>query len=272
MATQHSDKAFSGSIAELYHSHLTPLIFESYAQGLAKIVNEAPMSSVLEVAAGTGVVTRAMVDLMGNDVSIVATDLNQPMIDFAQRVRCDENICWVQADAMKLPFEDGDFDAVACQFAVMFFPDRARAYSEARRVLKPGGRFVFSVWDHIGENEFADTVERALGGLFPSDPPMFLSRTPYGYFDIDEIVSDLRAGGFTAEPIIETVADRSRAESASFASIAFCQGTPMWSEIVKRDASMTDHAMGVVRDAFASRFGDGEIEGKMQAHVFCVRA
>lgn len=272
MTIPQSDKVFSGSMAELYHSHLTPLIFDSYARGMAEIVNKEEVSSVLEVAAGTGVVTRAMVDVLGSDVSILATDLNQPMMDFAQSVRQDTNVRWELADALSLPMDDGLFDVLACQFAVMFFPDRAKAYSEARRVLKPGGRFVFSVWDHIGENEFADTVERALGELFPEDPPKFLSRTPFGYFDIDEITNDLRAGGFTGSLSVETVADFTRAESAAFAAVAFCQATPMHNEILSRDTSIFEHAKDFARAALEERFGDGAIEGKMQAHVFSIRA
>jgi len=272
MTIPQSDKVFSGHMAELYHSHLTPLIFDSYARGMAEIVSQEEVSSVLEVAAGTGVVTRAMVDALGSDVSILATDLNQPMMDFAQSFRQDTNVRWELADALSLPMDDGLFDVVACQFAVMFFPDRAKAYSEARRVLKPGGRFVFSVWDQTSENEFADTVEQAVGELFPDDPPRFISRTPYGYFNIDEITDDIRAGGFTGDLNVETVTEPCRSESAAFAAVAFCQATPLRSEITCRDPSLLEHSTRVAREALTARFGEGAIEGKMQAHVFSIRA
>lgn len=271
MSIPQSDKVFSGSMAEMYHSHLTPMFFDSYALRLAGMVASETVSSVLELGAGTGVVTRAMVDALDSDVAIEATDLNEPMMAFAQSVRRDTNVRWSQADACKLGHTDAHFDAVACQFAVMFFPDRVQAYAEARRVLKPGGRFVFSVWDRLSENEFAETVEQALGELFPSDPPKFMSRTPFGYYEIDEIVSDLHAAGFKGDPIVETIADRSRAPSAAFAAKAFCRGTPVQAEVESRDASQFEHANKIVQNAFSERFGEGEIEGKMQAHVFSIR-
>lgn len=138
---------------------------------------------MLEIAAGTGVVTRALASVLPDSVSIVATDLNQPMLDHASAVGTKRAIKWRQADAVQLPFEDRTFDAVVCQFGVMFFPEKSRAYSEARRVLRPGGVFIFNVWDRIEENEFADTVTAALELLFPEDPPRFLARTPHGYHD-----------------------------------------------------------------------------------------
>ena len=271
--TAHScDKVFDGSIPELYETYLTPLIFEPYAQDLARRVRSEPVSNVLEVAAGTGVVTRAMVDALGESVSIVATDLNQPMMDYGASVRADANVTWQQADAQELPFADQMFDAVVCQFAVMFFPDRVKAYSEALRVLKPGGRFHFSVWDEIKENEFADTVTEALAGIFPDDPPQFLPRTPYGYFNIDEVAADLRSGGFTNSPEIETVTARSQASGPSIPAIAICQGTPLRNEIESRNGSLLEHATDVATRALAERFGTGAVDGKIQAHVISVRA
>ena len=156
------DKVFSGSIPKLYETHLVPLIFEPYAADLKKRVGSMNVSRILEVAAGTGVVTRALATGANEGVSIVATDLNQAMLDEAAAVGTARPVQWQQADAMALPFADGEFDAVVCQFGVMFFPDKSRAFSEARRVLKPGGVFIFNVWDRISENEFADTVTTAL--------------------------------------------------------------------------------------------------------------
>jgi SAM-dependent methyltransferase len=178
-----SDKVFAGSIPALYDTYLVPLIFEPYAADLAKRLSSRPLSRVLEVAAGTGVVTRAMVSALPETVSIVATDLNQAMLDRAAAVGTKRPVEWRQADAMQLPFPDGAFDAVLCQFGVMFFPEKSKAFAEARRVLRPGGVYLFNVWDRIEENEFADTVTSALQTLFPSDPPRFMVRTPHGYHD-----------------------------------------------------------------------------------------
>lgn len=272
MTSHHSDKIFSGSIPELYEKYLVPLIFEPYAQDLARRVGSEPVSRVLEIAAGTGVVTRAVVDALEPDVSVVATDLNQSMLDYGASIRADGNVEWRQADALALPFNDATFDAVVCQFGVMFFPDRAKAYSEALRVLKRGGRLLFNVWDHIGENEFADTVTEALASVFPADPPLFLARTPHGYSDIKEIASDLRRGGFTASPNVVTVDARSRASNPSIPAIAYCQGTPLRNEIESRDGSLLKHATDVATAAISARFGAGAVDGKIQGHIVSVRA
>ena len=153
-----TDKLFAGSIPETYDRFLVPLIFESYARDLAERLARVEPREVLETAAGTGVLTRAMASRLPAQARIVATDLNQPMLDHAQRRSHDGRITWRQADALALPFEDQTFDVVACQFGAMFFPNRVAGYAEARRVLKPGGRFVFSVWDRIEENAFANDV------------------------------------------------------------------------------------------------------------------
>jgi SAM-dependent methyltransferase len=271
MTTHHSDKIFSGSIPEFYETYLVPLIFEPYARDLARRVNGEPVSRVLEIAAGTGVVTRALADVLEPEVTIVATDLNQSMLDHGASVRADGNVDWRQADALALPFEDAAFDAVVCQFGVMFFPDRAKAYSEALRVLKRGGRFLFNVWDHIGENEFADTVTESLATVFPADPPRFLARTPHGYSDIDEIALDLRRGGFTATPDVETMDARSKASNPAIPAIAYCQGTPLRNEIENRDGSLLKRATNVATAAVSERFGTGAVDGKIQGHIVSIR-
>lgn len=272
MTTDFTDKIFSGSIPEFYEKYLVPLIFDYYATDLAQRVASEPVSDILEIAAGTGVVTRALIDEIGSDVAIVATDLNQAMLDYGAAVRSDENVKWLQADANSLPFEDATFDAVVCQFSVMFFPDRAKAYSEALRVLKPGGRFLFNVWDRIRENEFADAVTESLASLFPVDPPLFLARTPHGYFDIEEISSDLRKGGFVASPNVETLDARSKAPNPSIPAIAYCQGTPLRNEIESRDDSLLKHATEVATAAVSKRFGPSNVDGKIQGHVFSIQA
>ena len=265
-----ADKVFTGSIPELYDTHLVPLIFEPYAADLVDRLASRLPARVLELAAGTGVVTRAMASVLPESVSIVATDLNQPMIDHASSRGTRRAVEWRQADAMQLPFQNETFDAVVCQFGVMFFPEKLRAYSEARRVLRSGGVFIFNVWDRIEENEFADVVTTALEILFPEDPPRFLARTPHGYYDHETIKRDLAKGGFTASPEIITLAARSRAESVRIPAIAYCQGTPLRNEIEARDAWRLGEATDIAAEAIAQRFGRGTVDGKIQAHIISV--
>src|SRR5437879_5353745 len=189
------------------------------------------------------------------------------MLDYAAtRQEQDDRLTWRQADAQALPFEDAAFDLVCCQFGVMFFPDRPSGYREARRVLKPGGYFLFNAWDRIEENVFADDVTNALAVLFPNDPPRFLARTPHGYHDTALIRSDLAKAGFT-DVVIETRAAQSRAASARHPALAYCQGTPLRNEIEARGSDRLEAAT-----AIASRHGSGEISAKIQAHVILARA
>jgi len=262
-----TDKLFAGSIPDIYDRFLVPLIFESYALDLAKRLAKADPRDVLEMAAGTGVLTRAIASRLPAYTRIVATDLNQPMLNHAMaRQSHDGRIEWRQADALALPFEDQSFDVVVCQFGVMFFPDKVQGYREARRVLKPGGHFFFNVWDRISENEFADIVTEALAALFPHDPPRFMARTPHGYHDVERIREELNAGGFT-NISVHAVDDRSKASSPRDPAIAYCQGTPLRNEIEARDASRLEDATKQAAEALAHRFGSSAIEGRIRAFV-----
>ncbi len=265
------DKAFVGSIPKLYDTYLVPLIFAPYAADLAQRVSASRPLSVLETAAGTGVVTRALAPRLVQDACYMVTDLNQPMIDHASAAQGqDGRIGWRTADALALPFEDGTFDAVICQFGAMFFPDRIKGYREARRVLKPGGCFFFNVWDRIEENDFAATVTDALALMFPEKPPRFLARTPHAYHDIETLRSDLAGAGF-ADVSNETVSAVSRAASARDPAIAYCQGTPLRGEIEALGANKLGPATDRAETVLAQRFGTGPIVGKIQAHVVTAR-
>ncbi len=193
------------------------------------------------------------------------------MLDYAAtRQGADSRISWRKADAQALPFEDAAFDLVCCQFGAMFFPDRPTGYRETRRVLKPGGHFLFNVWDRIEENVFANDVTNALAEVFPNDPPRFLARTPHGYHDTARIRGDLEQAGFS-DVIIVTRAEQSRASSPRVPAVAYCQGTPLRNEIEARDAGKLEAATDHAASAIASRHGEGEVAAKIQAHVIMAR-
>jgi ubiquinone/menaquinone biosynthesis C-methylase UbiE len=262
-----TDKVFAGSIPENYDRYMVPLIFEPYAADLARRGASFSPMAVLETATGTGVVTRALAPKLSAHARYIATDLNQVMLDYAaSRQGPDARITWRQADALALPFEAAVFDLVCCQFGAMFFPDRSAGYREARRVLKPGGHFLFNVWDRIEENEFANEVTNALALMFPSNPPRFLARTPHGYHDKALIRRELEEAGFS-HVVIETRAEQSRASSPRLAALAYCQGTPLRGEIEARDGSKLEAATDAAASAIADRHGTGEVAGKIQAHV-----
>ena len=262
-----TDTVFTGKIPEIYDRLMGPMLFQPYAADLARRMGGLRTGHVLETAAGTGIVTRALAAALPDTVAITATDLNQPMLDYAAAQPGADRVIWRQADAQALPFADQTFDAVICQFGVMFFPDKAAGYRQAVRVLKPGGRFLFNVWSALALNPIPHVLTEAVAALFPADPPRFLARTPHGYNDIATITAALNAAGFVAITA-ERHTERSRAASARAAAMAFCQGSPLRGEIEARDASRLAAATEVAAQALASRFGDGPIEAPMEAIVF----
>jgi SAM-dependent methyltransferase len=267
MQTPANDLGFGDAVAAFYQRHLVPLIFAPYAADLAARLVTQPARSVLELAAGTGVLTRELATRLAPGMQLVATDLNESMLAVAQAQGAAGAVAWRQADAMALPFADAAFDAVVCQFGVMFFPDRAGAFAEMRRVLRPGGTVLFNVWDRIETNDFANVVTEAVGALFPNDPPRFLARLPHGYFSRATIAHDLALAGFAAAPEFETVTKVSRADTPAIAALAYCQGTPLRGEIEARNPAGLAAATTVAARAIAARFGNGPVEGRIQAVV-----
>ena len=262
-----SDVVFAGSIPDLYETYLVPLIFQPYADDLADRLVKRHPTSVLELAAGTGVVTRALASRLPENVEITATDLNQPMLDLAATIGVSRHVIWRQADAVNLPFDDESFDAIVCQFGVMFLPDRHQAYTEMHRVLRPGGVALFNAWDSLEHNDFANVVTEALATVFPDDPPRFLERTPYAYNDVEAIRADVLAAGFDSTSTIDTVSARSKAASCSMPAIGFCQGTPLRTEIEARDPDGLTAATAVAAAAIGDRFGQTNVDGEIRANV-----
>jgi ubiquinone/menaquinone biosynthesis C-methylase UbiE len=269
-----TDAAFAGSIPEIYEQYLGPLMLQPYGEDLAARLRDVGAGRILETAAGTGIVTRAMAKALPG-AEIVATDLNQAMLDLAakrlQASQATSKVTWRQADAQSLPFGDAAFDAVVCQFGVMFFPDKIAAYREALRVLRPGGRFLFSVWDRLDANPMTKIVSEVAADVFPDNPPRFFERAPFGYFDPDRIRGELQRAGFENVEI-ETVEKITRAPSSREPATGLCEGTPLRSEIEAhapdRLGEMTDRAA----QALAERLGSSAIENRMSALVVTARS
>jgi ubiquinone/menaquinone biosynthesis C-methylase UbiE len=256
---------FAGSVPASYNRLMVPLLFRPYAEELAQRVRELQPTRILETAAGTGAVTQALNEALP-DATIVATDLNQPMLDMAaQRVR-SPNVEFHVADAQELRFDDGSFDAVVCQFGAMFFPDKVRAHSEARRVLRDGGTYMMAIWDRIDRNAASAAAQQALVDMFPNDPPLFMREGPFGYYDPARIESDLREAGFESVAI-DTVELKSRSASSTEAATALCYGTPMGSEIADRGDDVLATAFERVKSALGKFDGPNGFEAPMSAHI-----
>jgi SAM-dependent methyltransferase len=254
------------SMPAAYDRWLVPTVFRPFAVDLSRRIADDRPARLLELAAGTGVLTAEL--LAGGSIKeITATDLNEAMVELG-RSRAPGAV-WQQADAMALPFEDGRFDAVACQFGVMFFPDKPAGFAEARRVLAPGGALFFNTWAPIDTHEFEVAVTAGLAEAFPGDPPTFLATTPHGYSDPGAVAADVRAGGFE-DVVVETVTVEGHAGSAADLATGYCNGTPILAEIEARSGDLAAVTAAVAR-ALEARFGTGPVTGRMGAHVVRAR-
>lgn len=263
MASQ--DIAFSGSIPAIYDRYMVPLIFQPYAQLVAERAAWLRPQRILETAAGTGIVTEALHRALPA-AEIVATDLNEPMLEQAQLRISSPNLQFQTADAQALPFADASFDLVVCQFGVMFFPDKVLANSEARRVLRDGGHYLLVIWDHIERNLATMAAGRAVADLIPGEAGRFYERVPFRYDDSAAIEQDLRAAGF-ARIEIETIERPSRAPSARDAAIALVQGTPMRADIEQVAPGMLSAASDAAEEALRRFEGSDGFSAPMSAHL-----
>jgi ubiquinone/menaquinone biosynthesis C-methylase UbiE len=263
------DTLFTGPVPQLYDQHLGPIMFEPYAAVIAERLDGSERD-ILETAAGTGIVTRAILRALPS-ATVVATDLNQAMLVLAASRTTKGHVRWQQADAQALPFPDSSFDLVVCSFGVMFMPDKLAAYSEAKRVLKPGRRFLFTVWDRLDANPLSQITNDTVGAMFPDDPPQFMARTPFGHSDRARLESDLRAAGFT-HVTIDEVSRESEMHDAAGPATGLTQGTPLRGEIEARDPGRLLEATQATAEALRRRFGDGAFRAPMQALVISASA
>ena len=258
------DTQFAGSIPGLYDRYLGPLLFEPYARDMSRRVAAFEPAHVLEIAAGTGILTEQL-DLDLVNASIVATDLNRTMIDVAAAKIRSKDVAFQQADALDLPFEDCSFDVVVCQFGVMFFPDKVKGNAEARRVLRKGGAYIIALWDRLEANPASQVVNDTLASLYPDNPPSFLARTPFGYADPQQIERDLRAAGFD-DVSIETVEVQGKPLSARDAVMGLIAGCPLAAEVEQRDPAGLKTALDATAEALAPLEADGTL-AHLSAHI-----
>ena len=247
---------------EAYERHLVPVFFRPFAIDLAARAAALRPRTVLELAAGTGALTSALLTAVPT-ASVVATDLNEAMVTAgsAREPRAD----WRQADAEDLPFEDGSFDLVVCQFGVMFFPDKPAAYTEVRRVLTPQGRFLFNSWGPLASHGFGAAFQTALEQSMPEGAPPFLNAVPHGYSDPAVVTADLTAAGLTLATA-EEVTLEGVAESAGSVATGFLTGTPVSAAVQAREDAQDLQA--AVTQRMTDRLGTGAVTAPMTATVY----
>lgn len=259
------DIRFSGSVPANYDRYMVPLLFRPYARLLAERAAELGPTTVLETAAGTGAVTGVLADALPN-AEIVATDLNQAMLDVAATRVCAPNVRFREADALDLPFDNGSFDLVVCQFGVMFFPDKVAGNAEAHRVLRDGGYYLVAIWDEIERNPLSNLAHQTMQTLFPDNPPMFMKRGPFSYADTDRIRQDLADAGFT-QARIDTVELMSKSPTAHDAAMGLTYGSPMGVELADYGSDAIDRTFEKFAADARSMEGPNGFEAPMSAHI-----
>ena len=243
--------AFAGSVPQNYETYLGPLFFEPYAIDLVdRIKNIDTLSNVLEIASGTGRVTKHLVSKLPSKVSLVATDLNNDMLKVAESIVSAKNIQWQVADAHELAFGDNKFDLVVCQYGVMFFQDKPTALKEVNRVLKPGGTFLFNTWNELRYNALSQIAQTVLEEIYPDDPPKFLEKGPYSFYDQGQINRLLSDAGFVDISIV-TISKTGTATTVDDVVIGILEGTPNYAYIMERNIPISE-----IKEKLKARLAD----------------
>ncbi|MFE9406460.1 class I SAM-dependent methyltransferase [Streptomyces sp. NPDC006530] len=257
-----ADQRWSESMPAAYEQYLVPVIFRPFAEDLTARAASLHPRRILELAAGTGVLTSHLLASVPL-AEVTATDLNDAMV--ALGTTRAPGAVWRQADAQRLPFPDGAFDLVVCQFGVMFFPDRVAAFTEVRRVLAPGGRFLFNTWGPLAKHTFEVALQAGLERAFPVDPPRFFPTVPHGYADPAVVTADLAAAGFTVEEGQELTLEGRAASTADLAT-GYLTGTPVRAVVEERGGEPDVRA--IVVEEMTTRLGPGPVTAPMTAFVF----
>ena len=260
-----SNIVFAGSIPYNYETYLGPIFFEPYAVDLVERIRENNDESILELACGTGRVTKHLIKLLLAHGTLTATDLNDGMLQIAKQSISDSRIQWLVADAHTLPFADLQFDLVVCQFGVMFFGDKPKAFSEVLRVLKPNGQFVFNTWHDVPHNALANLTEKALQEIFPRDAPSFFMQGPHSFYDTDVIKQLLADAGFV-QIKIEKVKKTSVASTHENAVEGILHGTPL-NNYLKERSEEDKEVQQRLRKLLVEQFGEKNLELPMEAFI-----
>lgn len=259
-----NETRFVGSIPELYDRHLGPVLFEPYARDLAQRLPPGTRR-VVELAAGTGRLTRHVLAGLAPEAELIATDLNEPMIDIGrQRTGDDPRLSWQTADMQALPFQEASRDAVVCQFGLMFAADKSLALREMRRVLAPGGILLLNTWDDIAKNPASSVLHQLAFALSPDNPPVFML-TPFSMpqpHELERLATEAGLRGIR----IDTVAATAEAESAAHVAVGMVRGNPLYNQLIERGVNVPEFEAALVAE-LVRRFGDNPCTSPLSAHV-----
>lgn len=258
--------AFAGSVPANYDKYLGPVLFEPYAIDLVKRIEKKSLRDVLELACGTGRVTKHLASLVPSDGSLIASDLNEDMLSVARKILPSLDVTWMVVDAQELPFSENSFDHIICQFGVMFFPDKEKAFAEAYRVLKADGRLLFNVWDSMEHNPRSAIVKNIVEGIMGDDAPDFMSKGPYSYNEKDVISQSLKDAGFNNIDI-DVVQITTYYPSADNLINGFVHGSPLSGYLAQLQPLLQQEIKDRLKQKITAEFGEAQIVSPMQALV-----
>jgi ubiquinone/menaquinone biosynthesis C-methylase UbiE len=259
-----SNVSFSGSIPENYERYLGPFIFEPYAVDVVSRIHVQKVKKVLELACGTGRVTKHLVQTLP-DAEIVASDFNPDMIAIAENNAKSDNIKWMTIDMQDIPFDDNHFDLVVCQFGIMFVPDKQKAFQEIHRVLKTGGVLLLNAWDALTKNPPFTIANLIVNSFFTTDPVLFY-HVPFSYHDETEMKHHLAEAGFHSA-VIKLVPKICVSDSAAHAVKGLLEGNPVFAFIQERNPAVLPDIRKKLEEELVLKLGDHPMRCAMQAWV-----
>lgn len=260
------DSAQIEPIPQPHQRGIGPFLFEPFARHTAERIRARAPKTVLETACCTGIVTRRLREALSRDALLVASDPDERMLAVGRRtVGSALNVGWARADLCKLQFGDGDFDAMVCQFGLMFAADKLAAVREARRVLQPDGSFLVTTWSPLERNPIIALVHRTLWAMFPEHPVQH-ARVPFAYGDPDLLNNLLLAGGFH-DVVVDVVEKATSSPSAHELAVGLIEGYPMIQEIRLRGKATVSAAINAVTAAIRRQFGDAPVRARITALV-----
>lgn len=258
---------FNGSVPEVYETVLGNFIFEPFAVDIVNRISNKNAFNVLELAAGTGRVTKHLIHAFSPNAKIVASDISLPMMEKAKLVVSSQNLTWQQVDIADIPFSEGSFDVIVCQFGVMFLQDKLRAFSEIRRVLKLGGQLLFSTWACIEENPIWKISNQVATKFFGPAPAAIQKSGPFSICNAVDAEAQLHDAGFIHTKV-EKQRITSSISSASLAAKGFIHGLPLKDIIIKQNPEILSQIQEEMENSFADHFGNNPLTASFTAFVF----
>ena len=272
MSQQMNWTGYGGGAAEIYERHMVPAIFGPWAEDLLALATPKPGERVLDVACGTGVVTRLVAQRVGPTGTVVGLDLNPGMLAVARAVppRHGAQIEWREGNVGAIPVADATFDLALCQQGLQFFPDRPAALREIRRVLAPRGRLALSVWRPMQHSSGFEALATALGRLIAPEAAAIM-QGPFALGSADELRTLVTGAGF-GDVVVQPAAKTLRFPSPEEFVRRYVAATPLAAVVAKANDEARAALITEVDAALKSSVDHDGLAFPIEAHLVLAHA